>query len=353
MDLARLRPVPLLALLLLNGCTTYYGQLAGGHLQLMSQRQPIQAILDDKAADPQLQARLAQALGARAFASGHLGLPDNDSYRAYATLSQPYAVWNLFATEAYSLEPHTWCFPIAGCVAYRGYYRQGAARAEAARLGHRGLDTQVIGIEAYSTLGWFADPLLSSMLYRDDDGLAALIFHELAHQRLYLPGDTEFNESYATFVEREGLRQWRAHRGLSDPDETRAQAQQQLIELMLDARERLRLLYAQPLAEGEMRQRKREEFSALRTRYRQLRDEAWQGRGYFDHWFARPLNNASLLPFGLYHRWVEAFAALFEASERDWVAFHQTVARLARKPPDERRTRLERLEKQQAERLAH
>lgn len=351
MDKHRLCWVPLL-LITLAGCTGYYGQLADGHLRLLSQRQPMQALIDDPATDPQLRRRLAQALAARSFASEQLGLPDNASYRSYAALQRPYAVWNLFATGEFSLEPHNWCFPVAGCVAYRGYYRQGAARAEAARLGRQGLDTQVAGVEAYSTLGWFSDPLLSSMLGRDDSQLAALIFHELAHQRLYLPGDTAFNESYATFVEREGLRQWRARQGQPAPDEARRQAHRQFVELIMETRARLQRLYQEPLPAAVMRQRKQAEFDQLRTRYRQLRDDRWHGHGYFDAWFGRPLNNASLLPFGLYDRWVEAFARLFEANGRDWARFHQAAARLAAKSPDERRTALESLENPQTERSA-
>lgn len=341
-DSRSLRWVPLLLAVCLNGCS-YYGQLAVGQLELLRQREPIEGLIADDSRDAALRQRLGEVLQARRFASQALALPDNDSYRLYAELGRPYVVWNLFATEEFSVKPLEHCFPIAGCVAYRGYFRQGAARGEAARLRLSGLDTHVAGVEAYSTLGWFADPLLSSMLRRNDEQLAALIFHELAHQRLYLPGDTAFNESYATFVEREGLRQWRAYRGLPQRDEQARVRSRQLVELLLETRQRLDQLYASGRSPGEMRALKQAEFATLRQRYRHLRDSRWNGDKRFDRWFAQPLNNATLLPFGLYDRWVPAFAALFEQCERDWARFHQAVAALTELPADEREAKLSKL----------
>src|SRR5690606_34424926 len=209
-DCRLLRAVPLLLVLLTSGCASYYGQLAQGQWQLLRDRQPLERVIADPATDPALQRRLALAGQARDFASARLGLPDNGSYRSYVELDRPFVVWNVFATEEFSVEPRQHCFPIAGCVAYRGYFRLGRARGAAALLAAEGLDTWVAPVDAYSTLGWFDDPLLSSMLRRDDARLAGVIFHELAHQQLYLPGDTAFNESYASFVEQEGLRQWLA-----------------------------------------------------------------------------------------------------------------------------------------------
>ena len=335
--------VPLLLAVGLNGCSTYYGQLAVGQLEVLRQRQPMEAIIADPAQDSALRGRLAQVLHARTFASQALALPDNHSYRLYADVQRPYVVWNLFATEEFSVAPREHCFPIAGCVAYRGYYRQGAARAAAARLQAEGLDTHVAGVEAYSTLGWFDDPLLNTMLRRNDEQLAGLIFHELAHQQLYLPGDTAFNESYASFVEREGLRQWRISRGLPEQDEHSQRRYRQLVELLLATRERLAELYALQRPEAELRQLKQAEFMRLRQAYRTLRDGAWNGDRRFDRWFAQPLNNASLLPFGLYDRWVPAFSALFEQNGRDWPRFHAAVQALARRPADERESRLRQL----------
>ncbi|MNF80472.1 hypothetical protein D3C84_627170 [compost metagenome] len=324
LDRIRLPLVPLLGALLLNGCSTldYYGQLAHGQLELLRSRQSVQTLLEDPSRDAGLRQRLAQAQDARAFASARLGLPDNGSYRVYADIHRPYVVWNLFSTKEFSLQAETHCFPIAGCVAYRGYYQLGRARGAAALLRQRGLDTWVGGVEAYSTLGWFDDPILSSMLRRSDDRLAALIFHELAHQRLYVPGDTAFNESFASFVEREGLRQWRASRGLGPLDEQAAERRDALTRLVLDTRERLETLYARDLPAERMRQAKAAEFERLRRDYREIRDRQWAGSSAYDAWMEGPLNNAKLLPFGLYDQWVPAFARLFHEAGGSWPAFY-------------------------------
>jgi predicted aminopeptidase len=341
-SLAR-RWVPLLLAVGLNGCSTYYGQLAVGQLELLRQREPIAAIVDNPQQDLQLRQRLTLALQARRFASAVLALPDNDSYRVYANIQRPYVVWNVFATEEFSVAPLNHCFPIAGCVAYRGYYQQGRARGAAALFKAEGYDTLVSGVQAYSTLGWFDDPLLSSMLRWDDERLAGLIFHELAHQQLYVADDTAFNESFASFVEREGLRQWRASRGLPPRSDAVRNPYRAFSRLALATRERLAALYASDLSEPEMRAAKRGEFMRMRQAYRQLRDGPWNGDGRFDRWMAQPLNNASLVPFGLYDRWVPAFAALFQQVGSDWQRFYARVEAMGRLPADERKRLLEAL----------
>lgn len=339
------RLVPVLAVLLLNGCSSlgYYGQLAEGQWQLLRARQPVQRLLDDPTTPAPLRLRLAQAELARSFASEHLKLPDNRSYRVYADLGRPYVVWNVFATPELSLQPVTHCFPIAGCVAYRGYYRQGAARGAAALMRQQGLDTYVGGVEAYSTLGWFDDPILSSMVGWGDERLAAVIFHELAHQRFYVQDDTEFNESFASFVEQEGSRQWRAARGLAAIREDSLRQREQFIQLVLDSRARLEAIYASPRNEPAKRAAKQAEFARLRQAYRQVRDEQWQGDKRYDAWMYGPMNNAKLLPFGLYDQWVPAFAALFRQAGGDWGRFYRQVEALGRLPLEERKTRLARL----------
>ncbi len=331
-----LRWVPLLLVIGLSGCSTYYGQLVVGQLSLLSQREPVAAIIDNPETDPKLRQRLSIALQARAFASSELGLPDNGSYRVYADIQRPYVVWNVFATKEFSVAPLTHCFPIAGCVAYRGYYQEDRARGAAALLKAKGYDTLVAGVQAYSTLGWFDDPLLSSMLRWDDERLAGLIFHELAHQRLYVPDDTAFNESYASFVEREGMRQWRASRGLSPTSDAARAQYADLSRLVLSTRERLATLYASGLDDAQMRAAKAAEFSQMRQAYRQLRDGPWQGDSRFDRWMAQPLNNASLVPFGIYDGWVPAFAALFGQVGGDWQRFHAEVEALGRMSSDKR-----------------
>ncbi len=345
LDHVRRLSVPLLGAWLLSGCSSvdYYGQLARGQLALLYARQPVQQLIDDPAQAPALRQRLARTQEARAFASTRLGLPDNGSYRVYADIQRPYVVWNLFATPEFSLQPETHCFPIAGCVAYRGYYQLGRARGAAALLKQQGLDTWVGGVEAYSTLGWFDDPLLNTMLRWDDDRLAALIFHELAHQRLYVPGDTAFNESFATFVEREGLSQWRASRGLASGDDAESERRDTLTRLVLDTRERLQRLYASGLPIEQMRQAKAEEFERLRRDYRALRDRDWGGFNRYDAWVEGSMNNAKLLPFGLYDQWVPAFSALFRAAGGSWPAFYQRARELGELPQQARTRALERL----------
>ena len=339
------RLVPVLAALLLNGCSSvgYYGQLAQCQWQLLRARLPVEQVLADPASSPQLRARLAHAEQARVFASQQLKLPDNRSYRVYADLGRPYVVWNVFATPELSLQPITHCFPIAGCVAYRGYYQQGAARGAAALMRREGMDVYVGGVEAYSTLGWFDDPLLSSMVGWGDERLASLIFHELAHQRYYVQDDTEFNESFATFVEQQGARQWRVARGLAAIEDDQAQQRDQFIRLVLASRERLQALYAGPLDDAHKRVAKQQEFERLRHEYRQLRDAQWQGDKRYDAWMYGPMNNAKLLPFGLYDQWVPAFAALFTAVNGDWTRFYERVEALGRLPTDARKAALGRL----------
>ncbi|MHC6223223.1 aminopeptidase [Pseudomonas sp. X10] len=334
--------VPMLACLLLNGCgsVSYYGQLVEGQWQLLRARTPVASLVEDPTSDPQLRQRLLQAEQARAFASTHLKLPDNRSYRVYADLGRPFVVWNVFATPELSLEPQTHCFPIAGCVAYRGYYRQGAARGAAALLRQEGLDVYVGGVEAYSTLGWFDDPILASMLNWGEDRLASLIFHELAHQRVYVKDDTEFNESFATFVEQEGARQWRAARGLPAPKDDSLRQREQFTRLVLASRERLKAIYAGPLDVTGKRAAKQAEFERLRREYRQLRDSQWGGVGRYDAWINGPLNNAKLLPFGLYDQWVPAFAALFAQVGGDWARFYERVEALGKLPGSQRKAAL-------------
>ncbi|MNF40071.1 hypothetical protein D3C76_137850 [compost metagenome] len=334
--------VPLLLILLLNGCSSisYYSQLASGQWMLLQAREPVASIIADPQRNPKLRAHLARSQQARTFASEQLHLPDNQSYRLYADIGRPYVVWNVFATPEFSLDPHTYCFPVAGCVAYRGYYSQDGARGAAALQKQAGMDVYVGGVEAYSTLGWFDDPILSSMLGWGDERLATVIFHELAHQKIYVRDDTEFNESFATFVEQEGTRQWRAARGLPPSDEQSTRQRDQFVELVLASRMRLKALYARPLAADAMRAGKQAEFERLRGEYRQLRDSQWNGLGRFDAWVNGPLNNAKLLPFGLYDQWVPAFAAIFKETGGDWLAFYKEVKHLGDLPLPERKVAL-------------
>lgn len=335
-----------LTCLWLGGCSSvsYYSQLASGQWQLLQARQPVAEVIADPTRPQVLREHLAHSQKARTFASQQLHLPDNQSYRLYADIGRPYVVWNVFATSEFSLLPQNHCFPIAGCVAYRGYYTQDAARGEAALLQLRGMDVSIGGVEAYSTLGWFDDPIMSSMMRWGEERLATVIFHELAHQRFYVKDDTEFNESFATFVEQEGTRQWRAARGLAPASESSLKQRDQFIQLILDTRSRLERLYAQPLAADAMRQAKAAEFERLRSDYRQMRDSQWGGDKRYDAWINQPMNNARLLPFGLYDQWVPAFAALFRREGGDWLRFYGAVEQLGRLPVEQRKLALRQLE---------
>jgi len=340
------RFLPGLWVVLLSGCSSvsYYGQLASGQWQLLQAREPVAKVIADPARPQPLRDHLVQSQKARTFASEQLHLPDNQSYRLYADIGRTYVVWNVFATQEFSLAAQNHCFPIAGCVAYRGYYSQGAARGEAALLKQQGMDVSIGGVEAYSTLGWFNDPIMSSMLSWGDERLATLIFHELAHQRFYVKDYTVFNESFATFVEQEGTRQWRVARGLAPIGSAALQQRDQFTRLVLDTRKRLETLYAQPLAADAMRRAKAAEFERLRSEYRQVRDSQWGGDKRYDAWVNQPMNNARLLPFGLYDQWVPAFAALFRQEGENWLKFYAAVERMGQLPVAQRKAALRQLE---------
>ena len=315
-----------------SGCADmrYLAHVAHGQAQLVTQRRALDDVIAAPTTDAQLAARLRVAKQAREFATQQLHLPDNRSYTRYVDLHRPYVVWNVFATPRYSVEPVQHCFPIVGCVAYRGYFNEDLANAEGARLRAKGDDVLVGGVTAYSTLGWFADPLLSSMLRRDDDELAGTMFHELAHQLIYVKDDTAFNESFATFVQREGLHEWREICGLPERDDRDRQREGEFIRLVLDLRERLRTLYASVADTAAMKKSKQREFEDFRERYARWRDARWPEDHTRDAFVAAPLNNAMLLPFGLYDQWVPAFAAIFREGDGDWVKFYARVRALAR-----------------------
>jgi predicted aminopeptidase len=328
----RLRLLLVLAASLpLAGC--YLLQAASGQLAINARREPLERVLARPGTPPELAARLGLARRARDFASQALGLPDNASYRSYADLGRPYVVWNVYATAPFSADPRSWCFPVAGCVVYRGYFAERAARAYARRLEARGDDVAVEGVIAYSTLGHFADPILSTMLAWDDDEIAAVLFHELAHQVAYAPGDTTFNESFASVVEEEGLRRWLATEGRPGAGERHAAelaAAQQRVTLVAATRERLRTLYAGGGSGASLREAKAAEFARLRASLVEL------GQGS-DAWATGPLNNASLVPVAAYSDCVPALAARLAAVGGDLARFYEEMRALARGPAAARR----------------
>ncbi|MDZ7645089.1 MAG: aminopeptidase [Woeseiaceae bacterium] len=299
-------------LVVLEGC--YYMQAARGQLEIWQRREPIGEVIADPATDERLAQQLQMLRAARQFASEELHLPDNGSYRSYADLERDYVVWNVIAAPEFSLQPRTWCYLFVGCLAYRGYFSPDAAADQADALRADGYDVYVGGVAAYSTLGRFDDPLLNTMMSRSDADLVALLFHELAHQVLYVDDDTAFNESFASAVAELGLVEWLAARGEQGELERWRQRQAQLAEVMrrVDAtRDRLADLYAEPLPEDVMRRRKAALLENLR------RDASGKG----NDWLAGALNNARLVALTMYRGQVPAFRRLFARCERDWACF--------------------------------
>lgn len=320
-----------------SGC--YLMQAATGQMELTSKRQPIAKLLTDERTPEQLRARLEYVSAARTFASQELGLPDNDSYRSYADVGRPYVVWNVFATDEFSVQPKRWCFPIAGCVVYRGYFKENSATNYARRLRLHGDDTAVGGVAAYSTLGHFKDPVLNTMLGWSDVQLASTLFHELAHQVVYVPGDSEFNEAFATVVEDAGLQRWLASRGrLQDLDAWNEQRERnaQFVALLLQTRDRLDALYRSDLPDDEKRDRKQYEFGVLKLQYSQLKAEQWRGYRGYDAWFSRTLNNAHLVSAATYYSCVPGLRRLLQSVDGDLPRFYEKARELAKETREAR-----------------
>lgn len=326
------------------GCSSlaYYGQSIHGHLDLLGRQQPIaRLIADHGAADEALRARLVRVQRLRDFASAELGLPDNASYRRYAALERPFVVWSVMATPELSLEPETWCFPFAGCVGYRGYFDEAEARAFAAGLAADGRDVFVGGVPAYSTLGWLDDPLPSTVIHWSEHRLAGLIFHELAHQVVYVADDTAFNEAFATAVQQAGVRRWLAANGGESALAAYAEelaAQQAFLTMVAALRAELAALYASDLPAAAKRRGKRDILAAFQARRDGLPEQVARRYG---HWFETPLNNARLASVALYHDLVPAFEALLADVDGDLPAFYRRVEALA---SHDRLTRRERLD---------
>jgi predicted aminopeptidase len=336
--------LPCLVLALLSGCgTTYLMQAGGGELQVLSERRPIDEVTADPDTSPELRARLSTVHAAREFASNELHLPDNKSYTTYADIHRPYVVWNVVAAPEFSVEPKRWCFPVAGCVAYRGYFSEQAARDFAFALQQQDYDVVVLGVPAYSTLGKFADPVLSSMMQYDDDQLAATIFHELAHQLIYVPGDSEFNEAFAVTVEDAGLERWLIHQG--NPERIRRDRDsetqgQQYLALLAGARARLAQLYGSGLPAQEMRAGKAQILAALTVEMRALELRQHARYPVYDEWLAGGLNNAMLAAVATYYECVPGFKRLLAANDDDLERFYAAVRALAKQPRAARHAQL-------------
>jgi predicted aminopeptidase len=328
-----------------TGCTnlSYYRQSIGGHLSILTSARSVKNWLDDPATTPLLRQQLELSQRLRNFAVTELHLPDNESYRRYADLKRSSVVWNVVAAPELSLRLKTWCFPVAGCVGYRGYFDKAAADALLEPLRAEGLEVNVYGVPAYSTLGklpggFFSDPLLNTFIGYPEAELAKLIFHELAHQVAYAEGDTAFNESFATTVERIGLQRWLAQNANPQAQAEVArlgQRREAFRALTLKTRSELEALYQSPLPDAEKRQTKACIMTQMQADYASLKAGPWQGYSGYDDWFKRA-NNASLSMLGAYADGVPQFEALYAAQGHNLVNFYAEVKRLAALPSQQR-----------------
>ena len=326
----------------LVGCNnlSYYAQATKGQWEMVAKRQSVQTLIDDPGQPEKLVNALTKVAAIRDFASSELALPDNKTFRYYSDLGRPYAVWNVIATPAFSLSPKTWCFPIAGCVAYKGYFSKANAQALNHELVDQSYDTFLYGVSAYSTLGWFSDPILNTFVHYDELSLAGLIFHELAHQVVYVKDDSAFNEAFATALQIEGLKRWVK----ATQDETvfeaymeRRTKNQRITEMVLSFRDKLSRLYqgfesrkaaGETLDTQTMQQAKRALFESMKNQYQSMKQEG-QGTRYYDWWFELPLNNAHLIAVATYYRLVPEFSRMI-AQSKDISAFFHRVEELAK-----------------------
>ena len=334
------------AVAMLVSCSSlnYYAQAAQGQLTLLSDARPIEDWLADQNTDAKLRKRLSTARQIRTFAVQELGLPDNNSYKNYASLARPFVLWNVVATPELSLKPIQWCFPVAGCVSYRGYYSKDDAVNYGRELRADGNDVQVGGVPAYSTLGWFNDPLISTFIYYPDAELARLLFHELSHQIVYVQGDSQFNESFASAVEEAGVERWLSTYGnqtMRDNYIKFSARKKEFLKLLLDCRGALEKAYAAKSSKEDKRAAKARIFQKLKDDY-QLLKESWGGFAGYDRFFAEPLSNAHLASIATYNDFIPAFRALL-AQEKTFPRFYSAAKELAELDKNERHKRLKRL----------
>lgn len=336
----------------LCGCQTaqFYAQAIRGERELLRGRRPIADMLRDPQVSPELKQKFELVLRLRAFAESELKLPINKHYLTYVDLGRRFAVWNVHAAPEFSLKPRQWWYPFVGSLKYRGYFAQEGARACAAHLKAEGDDTCVEGVEAFSTLGWFADPLMNTFIHRSEAELADVVFHELAHQKLFLSGDTDLNEAFATTVAEEGVRRWFLHekdQAGYERYEVELERNRHFVALVLQARDRLNALYGEQrggkpvdpprldAAAALLRQAKEGIITDLRREYQALK-ERWGGFSGYDAWFAGPLNNAQLNTIALYYQLVPGLQAMLKAEQGDMEAFYKRVRALRHVDKDKR-----------------
>ncbi|MGZ3236177.1 MAG: aminopeptidase [Burkholderiaceae bacterium] len=328
---------------LMSGCAqmSYYMQAAQGEFNVLSEAKPIDEWMADPAVADPLKNKLGKLKEIRAFAAQQLGLPDNGSFKTYADLKRPFVLWNVVATPELSMKTKQWCFPIAGCVDYRGYYSKQDAQEYAAELRRENYDVQVAGVPAYSTLGWFNDPVLSTYIHYPEGELARLIFHELAHQVVYAPGDSQFNESFATAVEEVGVERWLATHGDEKTRESYVAYEgrkHDFITLLMRYRKKLEANYNRVASDEEKKNQKAAIFKELQSDYQVLKT-SWGGYAGYDRWFAEPLSNAHLASVATYHDYVPGFRALL-TQEKSFSKFYEAVRKLADLDKSERHQQL-------------
>ncbi|MDF1607974.1 aminopeptidase [Hoeflea sp. YIM 152468] len=317
----------------LSGCTGvgYYAQSLKGHAEIMAARQSVARLISDASTPEPVRAAMATASAIRQFATDALDLPDNESYRAYVDIGRDYVTWAVFAAPEFSLAPKVWCFPVFGCVPYRGYFSKDRAIWTAAGFARQGFDVHVSGVTAYSTLGWSSDPLLSTMLRQDETYLASLVFHELAHQRVYIDDDSAFNEAFAGAVEQTGVKTWL--RAAGDTDGLRRyqaglKRNAEFLALVAETRDELAHVYAGTGTAVEKRAAKAAAIDRLRARARQMRESRWGGFSGYDGWVEAPINNAKIAATSVYNDLVPAFLRLFELCGSDYPRFYNAVEQL-------------------------
>ncbi len=323
-------------LLPMAGC--YELQAIAGQVSLLSKRKPIASVIADPATPQTLRTQLQAVSRIRDFASRELKLPDNGSYRGYADIGRSNVVWNVFAAPEFSVTPSRWCYPVIGCVAYRGYFAERKAQKFARSLQAQGDDVAVKGATAYSTLGHFDDPVLNTMVVWSDVHLAAIIFHELTHQLLYVRDDASFNEALATLIEEEGVRRWLLAQGretdLAAFNDSQARYAL-LIGILLDTRQQLEKLYASGADPATMRGKKAAQIDQLRHRYQQLK-ESWKEPTGYDAWFDGTLNNADLVSIATYQACLPGLKRELASLNGELPAFFRRAGELAKMPATRR-----------------
>lgn len=328
-----------ISILCLPACSnlSYYLDAANGHMALLDKAQPIEGILQQPDLDKTFRQQLITFQQARDFASQHLYLPEYNSYLNFSELDREYVVWNVVATDEFSIEPEQWCFLFVGCLTYRGYFEKQKVDAYAEELKQQGHDVHVSGVSAYSTLGWFDDPIVSSMLYNNEALRVGVMFHELAHQLMYRKNSTTFNESFAMVVEEEGVRRWfefNSNKTLLNQYLNDKEKSQQFHQMLLRTKNKLKDLYARNSSAIEKRQRKQQYLSAIKNDYTQLRQQ-WEGYSAYDKWMSQDLNNAHFVLVQTYHDLVPMFRAMLKQKNNNLKDFYDAVKVMSELDDDE------------------